>query len=279
MTKADIIESAEQFILNSEMNRISADVALDSGCVGMQIYDAPLLAFGLPSDDLFEDCKKSAVVGEHFITPLEWLSTAKTVISIFFPYKQKIKAGNSTDFSLPSNEWLHARNEGHQLLVQTLQHLQEVINSNGYACIIPSREQRVNISNEGLKPTGSFTVHTSKWSERHVGFICGLGTFSLSKGLITSKGVCGRIGSLITDLELEITNREYTDIYEYCTMCGACITHCPANAISFSKGKEHPPCAEFLERIIKKHGPRSGCGKCQVKVPCESHIPPKNTLA
>ena len=63
---------------------------------------------------------------------------------------------------------------------------------------------------------------TSLWSERHAAYVCGLRTFGLSKGLITKKGIAGRFTSLITDLPLLADERAYTDVYEYCTRCGAC---------------------------------------------------------
>ena len=92
---------------------------------------------------------------------------------------------------------------------------------------------------------------------------------------ITEKGIAGRLGSLIVSERFEPRKREYTDIYEYCTRCGACIRRCPAGAISLENGKEHLPCDQFLEETKKKYAPRYGCGKCQTKVPCESRIPGK----
>lgn len=114
---------------------------------------------------------------------------------------------------------------------------------------------------------------TSNWSERHIAFVCGLGTFGLSKGLITNKGISGRFGSIITELYITPDKRQYDDIYEYCTMCGACGRNCPASAISVEKGKDHKACFAFLEKTREKHAPRYGCGKCQVKVPCEGSLP------
>jgi epoxyqueuosine reductase QueG len=103
--------------------------------------------------------------------------------------------------------------------------------------------------------------------------VCGLGTFGLSKGLITSKGIAGRFGSIITSLYLPPNKREYEEIYEYCSMCGACVKKCPVNAISIEKGKNHIICSKFLNQTVEKYKPRYGCGKCQVGVPCESMIP------
>ncbi|MBQ6833286.1 MAG: 4Fe-4S binding protein, partial [Lachnospiraceae bacterium] len=85
----------------------------------------------------------------------------------------------------------------------------------------------------------------------------------------------GRFASLIIDCEMEPDVRPYTDIYEYCTMCGACVRRCPAEAISLDEGKKHVPCSAWMNQSKVKYAPRYGCGKCQVKVPCEDRIPGK----
>jgi epoxyqueuosine reductase QueG len=108
-----------------------------------------------------------------------------------------------------------------------------------------------------------------------VAFVCGLGTFGLSRGIITRRGMAGRLGSIVTKLELEPDEKTYKDIYEYCTMCGACARKCPVNAISLENGKDHKPCSDFLDMTEEKYKPRYGCGKCQVSVPCERKIPKK----
>jgi epoxyqueuosine reductase QueG len=85
--------------------------------------------------------------------------------------------------------------------------------------------------------------------------------------------MCGRFGSLLTELNLPKDTRDYDDVYEYCNMCGACVHRCPVNAISIEHGKQSHLCNDFLDIIREKYNPRSGCGKCQVGVPCESAIP------
>jgi epoxyqueuosine reductase len=104
-----------------------------------------------------------------------------------------------------------------------------------------------------------------------------LGTFGLSKGLITAKGVAGRFASIITELELPPDTRNYKSIYEYCSLCGACVKKCPAGAISIKKGKDHIACSAFLDKTTEKYAPRYGCGKCQTGVPCENKVPLRNT--
>jgi len=52
---------------------------------------------------------------------------------------------------------------------------------------------------------------TSTWSERHIAFAAGLGTFSLTRAVITSKGCNVRFASLVTNAPLEVTPRKNND--------------------------------------------------------------------
>lgn len=274
MNKHDLIKSASYFVQNSEDNIIKKQVALSENVVGMKIFENPIFAFGSSDDEYFKLLKNPSAIGKHFLIPEKWLANSKTVISFFLPFTKEVKIGNRRDMLWPSEEWLHGRIEGQAFLEKLCQHLTSELMNAGYNSIIPSLDERFwskrGFNNTSLHPDVSFT---SNWSERHVAFVCGLGTFGLSKGLITKKGVSGRFGSIITELYLPPDKREYEDIYEYCSMCGACAKNCPANAISIDKGKNHIICADFIDKTAEKHKPRYGCGKCQTGVPCESKIP------
>ena len=266
MNKEDIIALAGKFINESPNNYIGEETALNPRCVGMKIYEPPIFAFGFADDSLYAKYKSCDVIGDHFLSPAEWLPNIKTVISFFLPYTDKIKAANSTDCQWPAAEWLHGRYEGQSLLQQLLEYLVGILSEAGFGSLAPSIDQRLKISNS----EGNWK---SNWSERHIAYACGLGTFGLSRGIITNKGMSGRLGSVLTELDLPKDSRAYDGIYEYCTMCGACIDRCPAHAISFEDGMKHTLCSEFLNKVREKHNPRYGCGKCQVSVPCESQRP------
>ena len=266
MTKTDIITLAESFINDSAENYITKEAAINPKCTGMKIYDSPIFAFGAADDELYTKYKSTDVIGSHFLSPVEWLPSSKTVISFFLPYTGKIKAANTADCRWPAPEWLHGRYEGQNLLRQLTEYLVQTISEAGFVSVSPSIDPRYKTGTENIR-------HTSNWSERHIAYVCGLGTFGLSKGIITKKGMAGRFGSILTELELPKDTRPYSDIYEYCTMCGLCINRCPANAISLENGKKSPICSDFLDKTREKHNPRYGCGKCQVGVPCESQIP------
>lgn len=274
MNKQDIIKTAADFVENSEDNYITKQNAISENVEGMKIYEKPILAFGSPDDEYFASFKEPSVIGKHFLLPQEWLPESKTVISFFLPFSKAVKKGNRKDKTWPSEEWLHGRIEGQAFLNKLCRHLQQELINAGYNSLVPSLDERfwskAGPDNDALPSEVSFT---STWSERHVAFVCGLGTFGLSKGLITSKGIAGRFGSILTELYLSPDQRKYEAINEYCSMCGTCVKRCPVNAISLEEGKNHTICSAFLDKTAEKYKPRYGCGKCQIGVPCEGRIP------
>lgn len=272
MDKQSIVKIASEFIKTSELNYISKDDAISEELVGMKIFEEPLFAFGSADDENFKLLKDSNAIGEHFLLPNEWLPNAKTVITFFLPFTDEVIKGNKKDKKWPSNQWLHGRIEGQILVKNLCLVINSKLNEANYESIIPTLDNRFWSSTES-ETKKSFS---SNWSERHAAFICGLGTFGLSKGIITEKGMAGRLGSIITKLQLRPDDKNYTDIYEYCTMCGACVKTCPVDAISIINGKDHKKCSNFLDLTSEKFKPRYGCGKCQVSVPCERKIPKKN---
>ena len=139
---------------------------------------------------------------------------------------------------------------------------------------MPATDSRFKVSPSVLPPWNRKVLHiASNWSERHVAYASGLGTFCLTRGLISEKGVAGRYGSVIVTEEIAPDSRPYDGVYDYCIMCGACIRRCPAKAISLKHGKNQLKCRLWMKKSEKKYDPRYGCGKCQVGVPCEAGIP------
>lgn len=279
MHKDDIIKMASDFSEQSAENYVSAKAAISENLIGLKMFEAPLLAVGSAADAMFCKLKAADAVGEHFLLPDEWLPGAKSVLSFFFPFTEAIRASNGKNKEWPSTEWLHSRIEGQVFINQFILTLQKSLLTEGYESVIPSLDSRfwakTEYNEDTAHPEASFT---SNWSERHVGFVCGLGTFGLSQGLITEKGMAGRLVSIVTQLELPADARKYTDRYEYCIRCGACIRKCPAIAISLEQGKNHTLCSAFLQRTQKKYAPRYGCGKCQCVVPCDKKIPARRAL-
>lgn len=264
MDRTALTKAAEEFAEQSPGNFVSEEAAISPDLAGMRIFDSPKLVFGSPEDELFLALKRPEAIGEHLLLPKQWLPEAKTVISVFLPFTETVKKGNSRDHEWPSLEWLHGRIEGQAFVSEMARYLVTLLIHAGYGSIIPTQDPRF------WSNTSDFT---SNWSERHVAYVCGHGTFGLSKGLITKYGMAGRFTSIVTELYVEPDQRDYQGIYEYCTFCGDCIRNCPVHAIDLQKGKSHPLCSEFLDLTAEKYKPRYGCGKCQVGVSCQSRRP------
>lgn len=264
MTKQQIlIETEKQFSLCAA-NTVSADAAISPEMAGLQIYEAPLVGFASAADSLFAEFKRPEVIGPHFMSPEEWLPGAKTVISFFFPFTERVRKSTRALSDGPSPEWLHGRIEGQACLTSFISALKKVFDEAGIESCVPVTDSRFN--QQGF---------ASCWSERHIAYACGLGTFGLSKGLITEKGIAGRFISIIISESIEPDVRPYSGIYDYCSMCGACVRRCPVGAISLKTGKNHPLCAQFQQKMGAIHAPRYGCGLCQTAVPCEHARPVK----
>lgn len=264
------ISDLRDFVATDEQNYLDKNTAMKEEYIGTPLFEEPIFGFGDANDPMFANLKDK-VIGDHYKLPHEWNDKAKTIISVFLPLSEAISKSNALDCEYPSDLWLHGRIEGQKYMDKICAHFIEYFENLGYKTIAPSISPDffcITRNDGGI----SFT---SNWSERHTAFICGLGTFGLSKGIITEKGMAGRLISFITEAEFTPTVRTYTEIYEHCTMCGACVKRCPAEAITLEHGKNHIICSDFISIIKVKSKPWFGCGKCQAKVPCTRRNPSK----
>lgn len=258
----DLVVEINGFFNDSPLNRVEK--------LGLErIYDQPLIGVAPADDPLFKEFKDPSIAGENHLTPLEWLPGAKTVLAYFLPFSEKVRQANRKP-GFPAEEWLYGRIEGQQFNEALLRHIASVIGEKGgEKAVIPALDPRFAVSSNLV----------SSWSERHAAYAAGLGTFSLSRSLITGQGCAGRYGSVITTLELPATKRAYSHPFEYCNFCGECLQRCPAGAIKpvgneQKAGMERTVCQDYLNTKIKpRFKPRYGCGKCQTAVQCEQGIP------
>ena len=282
MDKETLISKINEFVQTGKYNYVSPEDAIYPNLAGMKIFDAPLVGFSSADDKLYtEEYKKEGVISPQYKAPTEWLLDAKSVISFFLPFSEEIRESNRTkkdesydpSFEIrASAQWLHGRIEGQAFVNELTNYIQELLSKEAQASVCPTTSGKLQM----------ITPYISTWSERHAAYASGLGTFGLSKGLITEKGMAGRFGSVITTQYFEPTVRPYKDPFEYCIMCGACQKRCPAGAIDKGRGcalgKDQNVCGPYVNSSnLPPHGPhaivRYGCGKCQVAVPCEFKRP------
>ncbi len=286
MNKSEIIRIVSEYVENNAANYLSSSQALSPALVGMRIFDSPLIGVSRADDPEYTSLKQAHIIGPHLILPNEWLNNAQSVISIFLPFSRLIRSGNANYPFWPSYEWLNARIDGQMFINCLTSYLCAEIESFGYASMAPLLDARFLARTNStfkkelpLNDENKVPIYSSNWSERHAAYISGLGTFSLSKNLITRKGTAGRFTSIITSLGLPADEREYDNYDQYCTQCGKCIMNCPVDAISVTQGKSNRICSAFVNLTEEKWHPYYGCGKCQVKVPCENQIPVRATPA
>jgi epoxyqueuosine reductase QueG len=224
-----------------------------------------IVRFADANDSLFYNLR-SAVSSTHAM-PKDFLDEAETVIVYFIPFTDEINKSNIKGREC-SEEWARAYVESNKLMQELNQYLADELEDSGYkSYAIP----------------GTYNFDTDKlisdWSQRHVAYIAGLGSFGLNNMMITEKGCCGRIGSIVTSLKLEPSNRlneEYC-LYKKNGKCKACVRRCVNNALKVDEFVRNN-CYDICLENDKKYsylGLCDICGKCTVGVPCSTKIPYK----
>ena len=294
MKRDSIQKLAEEFIETSPFNHIGPHTNDAEDVYGLRVFDGPLMAIGRADDPYWQKLWEPQIVGAQFMLPTEWVSGAKSVISFFLPATQKIKDETAKDRLKVPKEWLCARTDAQWVLMSLVDLVCETLHAEGYQAIVPSDDPRFTFRGSMRESTFGgrlnnfkeygrseeeyeeyiaqpcyarmqsivFPPYNSNWSERHVAFVCGLGTFGLSTNLITEKGSSGRFMSVVTDWEADRYDvRPYTDYMEYCNRCGKCVTCCPGGAITL-EGKSKKQCHSFFQGFIYSYDdvPRYACG-------------------
>jgi len=247
-------------------------------------FGDPLVGFSRGDDPLYEQFKEH--VGPSCLTPSEVFGAtfggaepvpALTVISWILPQTRATREDNRREVTYPAERWARARIFGEQVNERLRAHLVQALGQAGYRAVAPVQ---IAAFREQVSPLYG---RSSTWSERHVAYAAGLGTFGLCDGLITRVGKAVRIGSVVTDLELPASPRDYAVHQEYCLFyadgsCGSCMTRCPVGAIT-PAGKDKEACSAHLFQSTQPYVTKTygfdgyGCGLCQTGVPCEGGVP------
>jgi len=229
----------------------------------------PVIGFADAQDPLFPKLKE--LIGPNHALPSDLVPNAKSVIVFFIPFSKEVVDSNILGEE-SSREWDISNIETNNLINDLCKYLYEKITAKGFkASLLPAT---YNYDEEKL---------ISDWSHRSVAYISGIGKFGLHNMFITKSGCCGRLGSVITDIELTPTTRtdeEYC-LYKYNGTCKKCIKKCVNNTFQLQNSKvffDRKKCNEQIyDKIVPEYpiGLGDTCGKCMVGVPCSLAIPRK----
>ena len=259
-----------------------------------RIFDEPLVGFADGSDQIFDQYKE--IIGDFHLTPREALQNGMppktddinavevvSVISFVLPVTLDTRLSLRRETQIPSLRWNHTRWQGQEFINELSRHVVSVLEDLGYLAVAPELADFYKIKTRSDR-------FGSNWSQRHIAYAAGLGTFSLNDGFITEKGMAMRCGSVVTGAAIPATTRSYKNHLANCLFysegsCMRCAERCPAGAIT-ERGHDKGKCLEFLffkqKEMVKQMGRENGyigrylgCGLCQTKVPCEAGIPPR----
>lgn len=294
--QAEIEKFIEALFADSSLNR------LPEAYGGGRIFDTPVIGFARGDDPIFEKFKQ--VVGPEHMTPMEMWLAAKPdeddqradrlrLVSIIFPYVRRIRQASKTAREFPAEIYCVGRNFANAFMKEVLQQTVAFFRQKGFEALAAMLSPAFEI----IVKQDPIRIY-SKWSERHIAFAAGLGTFSLHEGLITAVGCNIRVASVITDAPLEATARPSDAPYANCLFyagkkCKKCAERCPAGAIT-EDGHDKLKCYLYGRRIEKEMHARLGsilkphrrvidgqeqishpvgCAFCQFDVPCMDRNP------
>ena len=227
-------------------------------------WETPLVAVADAADPLFPQLK-DLVLPTHAV-PSDFVSGAKSVIAWFVPFTEELVRNNVSGEN-STREWDIAYLETNRLLTKLGEAICEAIRAAGFRAALPA-------------PAYNAEILRSEWSQRSVAFIAGLGTFGVNNMLITDKGCCGRLGSIVTDMPLAPNKRPETEfcLFKSNGSCGECLNRCPNRAYTLSDGTvnyDRRKCFEQIQQNLAVYpdGEADVCGKCICGLPCSLSRP------
>jgi epoxyqueuosine reductase QueG len=274
---------------------------------GRLYFERPFAGAQLADHPVFE--RLTQVVPGH-LTPAEVFSRTfgelargtLSVLSAVFPVNRQTVRDNAAQKEYPAPTWMLTRQPGHDAVIDEAGRFLEVhLNASRcigtvYVCGAPFFAEVKNAHGHPV----------TNWSERHVAYACGLGTFSLTRGLITGRGVAHRLVSWVVEAEVDRYGCVSDDPFAHCLhlacsapplwgaprgekragpqgdrttwnlagkKCGACIARCPGGAIT-ETGHSLDKCIAYRRHIRAKYGDNAkGCALCMTGVPCTSKNP------
>lgn len=224
------------------------------------IWRTPIVGFADAGSRYIENIEK--FVGTSHRQPTDYLKHATIIISCFVPFSKEISASNAVSKgNYTSKEWSDAYEVTNDMLDRLTLFIADKVHDLGYDAVVP---KDIGMKKEELK---------SPWSQRHIAYAAGLGTFGINNMLITEKGCCGRYCSVITNLPIEADKilEEENCLYKKNRTCAKCVEHCIQGALT-TEGFDRFKCFEVCLSNENLYG-HAVCGKCTTEIPCAFSVP------
>jgi epoxyqueuosine reductase QueG len=248
------------------------------------MYDDVLIGYQSADHPIFN--KIQEIIPEH-LNPLDFMSEFSngnsvekrdlSVISFSFIFNKKTIEENSLQESYPSFYWYKSTDLFPEFTMVFREFIKEYLDSRRIRHFFPATEK------EKYRIVWKNGIKYSTWSERHIAYACGLGSFGLHGALITEKGCAHRLMSMIVDRKAQRYSEPDLPWNKNCLSannikCGECINRCPVDSISIA-GRSVINCIKH-ESIENKEASKrmfgyemEACGLCMSGVPCSMKNP------
>ena len=216
-----LVETIERYL-----DRFCRDNELDP------VWGEPIVGFGDARSPRFQELR-TVVHPEHYL-PEDILPGATTVVSYYLPFTKDVARSNISG-DLASPEFAYTVALTNSIAMELADEVATDIRAYDYEAEVP----------DGSRIEGDIV---SRWSQRHVAHICGMGTWGINNMLITSSGSCGRFFSVV------------------------CMQKCRVHAIT-PGGFDRWACDRNGDAARARYGGLNVCSKCIVGMPCSFRDP------
>lgn len=219
------------------------------------LWQNPVVKFADAANPLFQQLS-TLVIEQHHV-PQDYLKQATTVMSYFLPFVRSVGQSNR-EHEPCSTLWATAYLTANAMAAELNAFLVSMLREQGVAACVPTDAGMI-----------SEAVPKSRWSQRHVAYIAGHGTFGLNNMLISDRGSVGRYFSIITCLKVEPDPlvQEQRCLFKKYGTCKLCVQRCFTGAL-LEKSFDRFKCLEQCLKNDARYAGADVCGKCVVELPC-----------
>jgi len=245
------------------------------------MFEKPLIGVAAGDDPYYIFLKEH--IGEFHLSPAEVFAkkyrsspeaSSLRVVSLIFPQTDETIELQNKQIKVPCDNWYASRAEWENVMIEFLNELENKLEAAGI------KAAAVDLIDDISEMQSEKLGQASNWSHRHAAYSAGMGTFGLSDGFISERGMAVRITTIIVEADLEVDHRGELGPYDWCLyyksgICGACIRRCPKRAIT-EKGHDKEACSLYKDTVCADSWPehveckkkKIPCGLCQTKIPC-----------